>query len=334
MCAGGPPGIRWPWSPAAPAELAHPPLTSQRLAIAAGIALLGVAYLVTLRQGQLWGDDFAMNILQARNIASGHWLAPTGYIYNPHLPEFGPPAYPPFFPLMLAPVYRVWGLNLTPMKVEVILFFLAALSLVFEFVAARAPFRYAAGVVAGVGLSPYFWRFKEHIVPDLPFLFFVMLALCVISACDRRDWRSVPGALAAAACVYLCFATRTAGLVLVPCLLLSAVPRPGGVRRNAVLAVLLALLLMGAHSLVFRGVASYLDQLSSPWRALPHNLMVYIWGMRHSFFGIEGTTPGLLLLLATVAFGGAGLLIRLRRGVALPEVFTLSYGLLVLLWTS
>jgi hypothetical protein len=106
------------------------------------------------------------------------------------------------------------------------------------------------------------------------------------------------------------------------------------VRRNAVLAVLLALLLMGAHSLVFRGAASYLDQLRSPWRALPHNLMVYTWGIRHSFFGIEGTVPGLLLLLATVALGGAGLLIRLRRGVALPEVFTLSYGLLVLLWTS
>jgi hypothetical protein len=306
----------------------------QRLMVAVLVAVLGVFYLATLRAGQPWGDDFAMYILQARNFASGAWSAPTGYIYNPHLPKIGPPAYPPVFPLMLAPLYRIWGLNLTPMKVEVVLFFLAALYLVFEFAGRQAPFPYAAGIVAVLGFSPYFWEIKDGIVSDLPFLFFSMLALCAISACDRRAWQNTTGACIAAVCVYLSFATRTAGVVLVPCLLLSAVPRLGEARGKARFAALAAIVLMGAHSLVFRGAGSYLDQLRAPWHDLPHNLMAYSWTLRHSFFGVGSGVLGWAFLVSLIALGCAGLVIRLRRGISPAEVFTLSYALIVLLWTS
>jgi len=305
-----------------------------RLIMALVVAVLGVFYLATLRRGQPWGDDFAMYILQARNIASGAWSAPTGYIYNPHLPKLGPPAYPPVFPLMLAPLYRIWGLNLTPMKAEVVLFFLAALYLVFEFAGRQAPFPYAAGIVAVLGCSPFFWEFKDSIVSDLPFLFFSMLALCTISACDRRAWQSTAGACVAAVCVYLAFATRTAGVVLIPCLLLSAMPRPGETRGKARFAAATAILLIGAHSLVFRGAQSYLDQLRAPWRQLPHNLMAYSWALRHSFFGLGSGVLGWAFLVLLIALGCAGLAIRLRRTVSPAEVFTLSYALLVLLWVS
>jgi hypothetical protein len=306
----------------------------QRLIIALLVALLGVFYLATLRRGHPWGDDFAMYILQARNYASGAWSAPTGYIYNPHLPKIGPPSYPPVFPLMLAPLYRTWGLSLTPMKVEVVLFFLAALYLVFEFTGRQAPFPYAAGIVVVLGFSPYFWDIKESILSDLPFLFFSMLALCAISACDRRAWQSTARACVAAVCVYLGFATRTAGVVLIPCLLLSAMPRPGGTRGKACFASVTAIVFMGAHSLVFRGAGSYLDQLRAPWRQLPHNLMAYSWTLRHSFFGVGSGVFGWTFLVSLIALGCAGLVIRLRRAISLAEVFTLSYAGLVLLWVS
>src|SRR5207245_1178896 len=132
----------------------------------------------------------------------------------------------------------------------------------------QLPFPHAAGIVAVLGLSPYFWEFKESVVSDWPFLFFAMLALCVILACEEHGWRSTPGACAAAISAYLGFATRTAGVVLLPCLLLSAIPRAGTVRRKAVFAAALAVVLMGAHSLVFRGAGSYLEQLRAPWDAL------------------------------------------------------------------
>lgn len=323
-------------------------LTRQRIAIGLFIALLGAWYFFTLRSGQPWGDDFAMYIMQARNIAEGHWSASTGYIYNPHLPKIGPPTYPPLFPLLLAPLYEIWKLNLTPMKVEVILFFLAALYLIFEFIVAQVPFPFAAGIVAVMGLSPYFWEMKESIVSDLPFLFFVMLTFCAIAACDRRGWRSTAGAIASGVCAYLGFATRTAGIVLVASLMAAAMPSWGDTRRGkarsvqalwrelrwkAVLAGVTALALIGIHSMVFRGARSYLDQLHSPWRALPHNLMAYFWNIRNVFFGVGGSA-GWLFLLVLMALGFAGLAIRLRDRISPAEAFTLSYALLVLLWSS
>ena len=309
------------------------PLSWQRIAIAFLIALIGAGYLATIRAGEPWGDDFAMYLIQARNIAEGHWFAPTGYIYNPHLPKLGPPAYPPLFPLLLAPLYRVWGLNLTPMKVEVILFFLAALYLIFELAAHQVPFPYAAAIVAVMGLSPYFWELKESVVSDLPFLFFAMLALCLIAAGERRNWQSTTGAIAAAVCVYLCFATRTVGVVLLASLLAGAIPRLGELRRKAVLGGAIAAAMIGVHSVVFRGAGSYLDQLHAPWQALPHNLMAYFWNLRHVFFGLGGAF-GWLFLLVLMVLGFAGLAIRLRSRISPLEAFTLSYALLILLWTS
>jgi len=291
----------------------------QRSAVAAFLVLAGVFYLATLRPGQGWGDDFAMYILQARNIASGHWNAPTGYIYNPHVVK-GPPAYPPLFPVLLAPLYRIWGLNLTPMKIEVVLLFFAALFLVFEFCSRQVGFRYAAAIVAVLALSPYFWGFKENIVSDLPFLFFLMLAMLAIDS----------GGLAAAVAVYLCFAMRTAGIALVPCLAWAARSRS----RRAWGALAGAILLIGVHSLVFRGAGGYLDYLSAPWRALPRQMIAYDWTLRNKFFGIASPVLGIPLLAVLLALSAAGLVARLKKRVSTADVFVFSYGCMVAVWTA
>ena len=310
------------------------PRAWQRAAIAAFVALIGAWHIATLRQGAPWGDDWAMYVLQARNIAEGHWFAPTGYLYNPHVPKVGPPSYPPLFPLLLAPLYAAWGLNLTPMKVEVMLLFLGALYLVFEYTARQAPFPCAAGIVAALGLSPYFWDMKEAVNSDLPFLFIAMLALCAIAACVRGEWQDTGLAAAAAVAVYLAFATRTAGIALLAPLAIAAMPRWAVFQRKAIGATALAVFLMGVHSLVFRGAGSYLDQLHAPWQVLPHNLAAYFWNLRNVYFGVGAGLPGWLFLLALIAAGLAGLAIRLRERFSPTEAFTLAYALLVLSWSS
>src|SRR5260370_39533088 len=93
------------------------------------IVLIGACCLSTIRAGESesLGDDFAMYIHEAKNIALGVDYHQTGYIYEKEYAELGPKAYPPVFPLLLAGVYKAFGLNLTAMKIEVILLFLAAL---------------------------------------------------------------------------------------------------------------------------------------------------------------------------------------------------------------
>ena len=310
------------------------PRAWQRAVIAVFLALIAAWYLATLRPGAPWGDDWAMYVLQARNIAEGHWFGPTGYIYNPHVPKIGPPSYPPLFPVLLAPLYSVWKLNLTPMKVEVILLFLAALYLIFEYTARQVPFPFAAGIVAAIGLSPSFWDMKEAVNSDVPFLFFAMLALCVIAACERRQWKSTGLAVSAAVCVYLAFATRTIGVALLAPLAIAAMPRWAVFRRKAIGIAVLAVFLIGIHSLIFRGAGSYLVQLHAPWQELPHNLLAYFWNLRNVYFGLGGGIFAWLFLLVIIAAGFAGLAIRLRQRISPTEAFTLAYALIVLLWST
>jgi hypothetical protein len=220
------------------------------------------------------------------------------------------------------------------MKAAVILLFLGALYLIFEYSAREVPFAFSAGIVAAIGLSPAFWDMKEAVNSDLPFLFFAMLTLCTIAACERREWKSTGLALAAAICVYLSFATRTAGVALLAPLAIVAMPRRGRLRRKAIGASIAAVFLIGAHSLVFRGAGSYLDQLHAPWQVLPRNLAAYFWNLRNVYFGLGGGIFAWLFLMALIAAGFAGLAIRLRERISPAEAFTLAYALLVLLWSS
>ena len=61
---------------------------------------------INIRYDHDWGDDFAMYIIEARQIATGQSLSDLGYLYDRLNAGGGPPAYPVGFPLMLAPVYR------------------------------------------------------------------------------------------------------------------------------------------------------------------------------------------------------------------------------------
>ena len=88
---------------------------------------IGIFYLATIRDGHDWGDDFSMYIRHAQNIARGEPYAQTGYIYNPLNPAVGPRVYPPGFPLLLAPAVAAFGLELRPMKIVVVAFFIASL---------------------------------------------------------------------------------------------------------------------------------------------------------------------------------------------------------------
>src|ERR1700691_4453743 len=96
-------------------------------------------HLLTIRAGHDWGDDFSLYIQHAKNIVEGRPYGDTGYIYNPSLPVLSPRTYPPVFPLLLAPVYGFCGLNLTAMKVLVVVLLAAFLLVTYR--AARRDLR-------------------------------------------------------------------------------------------------------------------------------------------------------------------------------------------------
>src|SRR2546423_1632138 len=83
------------------------------LALAGAITVFHVA---TLRAGHSWGDDFVQSLAPARTLAWGRPYARPGYVSAPRRADVGPRSYPPLYPLLLAPVYAVRGLDFRALK--------------------------------------------------------------------------------------------------------------------------------------------------------------------------------------------------------------------------
>jgi len=143
------------------------------LIIAAIILIIGFFYIFTIREGHNWGDDFAMYIRHAKNIAEGTNYRIGDYIYPPA--NVYRRSYPPVFPLLLSPIYKFFGLNLKAMKAEIIFFFLSFLFAFFLIFKNDLPFKYLAAVVCIIGFNPYFWDVKDNIMSDIPFILFLYL---------------------------------------------------------------------------------------------------------------------------------------------------------------
>ena len=237
-------------------------MTRKTLLIAALIAVLGGVHLVTLRDGQEWGDDFSLYVAHARNLAEGRPYADTGYVYNPANPILSPRTYPPIFPLLLVPVYLVFGLNLLAMKVFVILLFMALLGVLSFLFQRRLPLPYVLGCLTLFALNPYVWQQKDRLLSETPFMLFAYLALVWAEKgqeeTDRK--RACLWGLLAGTAAYLAFGTRTVGIVLVPSVLLCDwLRRRLSTASVFIVAAFLAGVAVQKCLLVVEG--SYLDQL-------------------------------------------------------------------------
>jgi hypothetical protein len=141
------------------------------------VILLGITTITlfcTLTNGHNWGDDFSSYIMQAKSITE---LNPRSFIEaNRFTVEnssyaFGAPiAYPWGFPLLLAPFYAVFGLNMIGLKL------LGVFSFLFFIILLWVGFRkyhspvWLLCLVCFFSLNPTMLSFTDQILSDLPFL--------------------------------------------------------------------------------------------------------------------------------------------------------------------
>ncbi|MBI5366174.1 MAG: hypothetical protein HZA54_03980, partial [Planctomycetes bacterium] len=83
---------------------------------AALLAGLACFHFGTFRAGHYWGDDFAQYVRHAANLAAGRPYRETTWVPNPAYPGLGPAAYPPGYPLLLAPLVARSGTDLEPLN--------------------------------------------------------------------------------------------------------------------------------------------------------------------------------------------------------------------------
>ncbi len=306
------------------------------LLTASVILLIGGFYLATLRPGQDWGDDFGLYLAHARNLVEGRPYDDTGYVYNRHNPSVAPRTYPPVYPLLLAPVYAAFGLNLTAMKVFNAILFMGFLTVLAVGARRKLSLRATLGVLLFVGLNPFLWELKDRLLSEVAFLLFAYLALLLMQLASEPErgrraglWLGLLAGLAAA----LAFGTRTVGVALVPGWLVQQVIRRRGLPGLPALAgtacFVLGVLLQKA---LFPTDVSYGDQLVlDGWLYLGNVGMLF--KMMGGFLSNGYLGAGNWLVVGLVGvLTGVGIASRVSRGTTVDEWFTLFSVLLLVIW--
>ncbi|MBU1147664.1 MAG: hypothetical protein KKD11_04860 [Candidatus Omnitrophica bacterium] len=300
------------------------------------ITIIGVFYLSSIREGHSWGGDFSAYIHHAKNIVEGVDYKDTSYIYNPSCSSVGPETYSPVFPLLLSPVYKSYGLDLTSMKMEIILIFLLFLLILFFIFRNELSFQYLVAMIALVGFNPYLWSFKDNVVSDIPFLLFLYLGLLFIHKV-RRSYESksllfLDGILIGLFS-YLSYGTRGIGIILI-FLLLYDVVRFKKPIKVAIIAVSVFLFFAIPQTVFLHSNADYFKEFISivNGRIIIYNLFSYIhrlsllWDnsyiiiFRYALFAITS-------ILAII-----GYTLRIKQKVTIFEIFSILYVVPVIMW--
>jgi len=172
---------------------------------------------LNIRHDHDWGGDFAQYMAQADNIVHFRAMENTGYVYNEAFPSLAPKAYPPGFPLIIAPVTAIFGNAIPPYNYLISLFLIATA------VTTVLLLQKKAGIWAAIALSiiiyynPYLVKFKSEVMADIPFSFLVAVFVSMVhkqESLSGRRW-IFAGLIAGYAA-----ATKTAGASLLAALMI------------------------------------------------------------------------------------------------------------------
>lgn len=311
--------------------------TAYRTAAVLVVLLIVCALLLTTRRWMNWDGDEAQYAMNARAIALGEPYGQTPYIHNA-LNPIHPAAPPPGLPLMLAPLYAMWGLDWLVFKTACVATFGMFLFLLALIARQWLPPLLALAAVALVGMHPYTWWLKEFFPPELPFMLFAYSALWFAErgAIDAERRILLAYMLASAVCAAAAYLLRPIGIILFPAIALATLWRTRSLLNVGMLATIAGFALAwGVQQRYHPDFGTYLGYLDSlGLHSILANVQAYRVGFRRFLENLAyagGGTEMLLMILVGSAIV-AGFAIRARRQMSAFEWFTLGYCAFLLLY--
>lgn len=180
------------------------------------IIFLSAIYLIvnfmTIKDGQNWCSDFGQYLTGAENIISHKEYSHTYYLGRSVVT-------PPGFPLILAPILKIFGLNFRLLKIPNVIFLLGYFLLFYLIMRRRLSEEDALLGFVLLGTSPDFFIYKQYIMTDIPFLFFITAAIFSWIKYDETKTDTDPGKqfiTLTIATILMCYAffIRWAGILL------------------------------------------------------------------------------------------------------------------------
>lgn len=121
---------------------------------------------MTIKDGQNWCSDFGQYLTGAENIISHKEYSHTYYLGKSVVT-------PPGFPFILTPILKIFGLNFKLLKIPNVIFLLGYILLLYSIMRRRLSEEDALLGVVLLGTSADFFIYKQYIMTDIPFLFFI-----------------------------------------------------------------------------------------------------------------------------------------------------------------
>ena len=310
------------------------------------IILTAVIYFISFKPGHNWGGDFSQYIAQAKSIAEGYDF-PGKFAGTYVASSVGPDAYPWGFPLLLSPIYYLFGLNMLAMKIYVSLFFLLSLLMIFLIFKEKFSYIQTLLLVSIFALNPYFFSFKDNVLSDIPFFFFSLFSIFLIQQIiiERKIWMNkFVSYLLIGFFVFFSYFIRSQGILLIPTLLICQYIINRGSFKQGIISYLRAnklefipyvtfvILAVIINNLFPNGDSSYLKQLFSGLTPLSIMLNIYYYStLISTFFG--GYTISIVFFGITIPFTVLGIIKNAKKDY-LYLVYTLFTFLLFIFWPA
>lgn len=154
------------------------------------VSFISVICMINHFSGHDWGDDFALYLRQAKALAIGNVgevISDNRFtVENSGWSTFSPVAYPWGWPLLIAPLYALFGINYEVLKIVEVVAFCLFLLTFFSLVRRRAGYLAATLLVLLIGLSPIYIAGTDSVLSDMPYLSFVGVSLWWMDRCRRQ----------------------------------------------------------------------------------------------------------------------------------------------------
>jgi hypothetical protein len=299
------------------------------------IVLLSPLLFINVRDSHDWGDDFAQYLIQARNLVEFKLQTANGLIVDKESPEYAVAAYPVGFPLLLAPVYFISGLEIRPFLSLISLFLVSAGMLCFSFFRNKSGEAISLLIVLLFCFNPQVLELKKQILSEIPFLCFICLLMVWRESDDFRKkhaWLITGAILAGTVSIRLAGVAVVAGYILFE--LFIAVKNRTSIQKNIFtlsLSLLFAALLFTLlHVVLFPAnqgdvMGFYAREFYSHSLSLKHNLVHYYEIAGNIFPLFSWRIPSAWILISLL-----GWVIKLFRNPSLPEFILPLYLLLML----
>ncbi len=310
-------------------------LRTPAVSVAALIAGTFLFHLATIRDGMWYGSDAALYLVHARNIVEGLPYASTGYLVNPtHF--HSPPTYPPLFPLMLAPIYAVAGLNLHAMKMLVVAMTALATGALYLLARRTLPIGLSLTAAWLFAFSPTVGWLKDDLVSDIPFLAIILLCLWLAEKAQDTPGRTDAGWTRGAMVGLLCsaaVATRSVGIVLVPALLISDFLRVRRVSRYSAALIVVATGMIGLQETLLGSVGAYAarDTRGGVGPLIDGAVLSVRLLVNMMFGGLPNPVAAVAAAVAGIATV-QGMVLLFRRRWSPSALFLAGYTAAVVLW--